>query len=188
MSHQHNTSRVHQGNVFDEIWKADKRAVKPFHESRFPNQHHGKFVVKVCDAPRRNRNTRDHKLFQLHKWNGTKYVPAQSIELLQDGDFLSYGLVHALFDNYESDETKPEVNTKQECEEILTFLNCVVDSEPIKVAASYLRNKYSKSSELEQEDTESFSNRIKFRNKLKKIWFDQFDWRDSKSLSGYVHL
>jgi poly(U)-specific endoribonuclease len=172
-------------DVFDAIWKADSSAIKPFHESRFPkNEFKGTFVVKICDTTRRNR---DHKLFRLYKWNGHAYEPANNSDLLQHEEYKGFSLVNSLFDNYESDETKPEVNTKEECQEILDFLNHVVDSPPIKIAANYLRGKYSNSSALDQEEKSSFSNRTLFRNKLKKIWFDQYDWKDSKSLSGFEH-
>lgn len=53
--------------------------------------------------------------------------------MLKSQSHKSYKLVYALFDNYESDETKPEVNTKEECAEIMEFLNYVTDSEPMKV-------------------------------------------------------
>lgn len=95
----------------------------------------GKFVVKLCDAPRDRRATKTHNLFKLYKWNEAKhaYERTNNKELLADPSHSSYRLVYNLFDNYESDETKPEVNTKEECQEIMDFLNYVVDSEPLKV-------------------------------------------------------
>jgi hypothetical protein len=86
----------------------------------------------VCDT-HRGENIRDHNLFNLFKWDGHAYKSSHNNELLQDADYKSYKLVSDMFDNYESDETKPEVNTKEECQEIMNFLNYVVDSEPMKV-------------------------------------------------------
>ena len=96
--------------------------------------HTGKFVVKLCDT-RRGDNVKAHNLFKLYKWNevGHVYKSSTNTELLKDADYKSYKLVNDLFDNYESDETKPEVNTKEECQEILDFLGYVVDSECMKV-------------------------------------------------------
>lgn len=176
--------------IFDSIWAADKNRIHPFHESRFPSdKFHGKYVVKLCDAPRDRRAQKNHNLFKLYKWNEAKHVYEHSDnkELLADPAYRSYRLVYDLFDNYESDETKPEVNTKEECKEINDFLNHVVDSEPLKVAAAYLRQKFGNDSCVDREDKESFSNRTKFLNKLKKIWFDQYDWGKMLSLSGFEH-
>lgn len=175
--------------VFHAIWDADKYRIKPFHETKFPQDtFNGTFVVKVCDAPRRGAN-KAHNLFKLYKWNPAKnlYEKTTNKELLSDQKYKSYKLVYDLFDNYESDETKPEVNTKEECKEIMDFLNYVVDSEPVKAAAAYLRQKFSNSNNVDREDKESFSNRAKFLAKLKKIWFDQYDWGKMKSLSGFEH-
>jgi len=178
-------------DIFDLIWQADKYKITPFHESRFSeDKFHGTFVVKICDAPKaRGASVKNHNIFKLYKWNSAinKYDKSHNIELLQDPSYKSYKLVYDLFDNYESDETKPEVNTKEECKEIVDFLNYVADSEPVKVAAAYLRNKYSNSSSMDREDKESFSNRAKFVNKLKKIWFDQYNWGKMLSLSGFEH-
>lgn len=44
------------------------------------------------------------------------------------------------------------------------------------MAAAYLRKKFANSNDVEQEDRASFTDRTKFLNKLKKIWFDQYDW------------
>jgi len=177
-------------SIFHSIWAADKNRLPSFHESRFPSDtFHGKFVLKLCDAPRDRSATKAHNLFKLYKWNEGKHVYKRSSnkELMQDPSYASYRLVYNLFDNYESDESKPEVNTKEECKEIMDFLNHVVDSEPVKVAAAYLRQKYLNSAGVDREDKESFANRTKFLNKLKKIWFDQYDWGKMLSLSGFEH-
>lgn len=176
-------------DVFNSIWAADKSRIGAFHEKRFP--HHvfnGKFIVEVCDT-HRGENTRSHKMFKLFKWSEADktYKPSHNSELVADPEFKSYKLVSALFDNYESDETKPEVNTKEECQEIMDFLNYVTDSEPMKVAAAYLRRKFANASGIDNEERASFSDRTKFLNKLKKIWFDQYDWGKMKSLSGFEH-
>jgi len=172
------------------VWEVDKNRIQAFHESRFPDVFKGNYVVKVCDAPRaRGASIKDHNLFKLYKWNDVKhsYEKSHNKELLQDPLFKGYKLVYDLFDNYESDETKPEVNTKEECIEINEFLSHVVDSEPLKIAAAYLRNKYSNSTAMDREDKESFTNRSKLLNKLKKIWFDQYNWGQMLSLSGFEH-
>lgn len=176
-------------DVFNAIWAADKSKIPAFHEKRFPSDvFHGNFVVKVCDA-KRGANVKSHNLFKLYKWDEPShtYKSTTNVELLKSETHKSFRLVYALFDNYESDETKPEVNTKEECQEIMEFLNFVTDSEPMKVAAAYLRKKYANSNNVEQEDRASFSDRTKFLNKLKKIWFDQYDWGRMKSLSGFEH-
>ncbi|KAL0487595.1 poly(U)-specific endoribonuclease [Acrasis kona] len=178
-------------NIFDEIWKADKSRIQAFHEKRFPKDCYGKFVVKVCDAPRNSRYgaARDHNLLKLYRWdvNKQQYVVSNNRELMNDPDYKSYKLIYDLFDNYNSDDTKPEINTKQENQEILDLLNHAVDSGPVRKAASYLNKKYSKSNVIEAEDRDSFTDRIKFRNKIKKIWFDQYDWGQMRSLSGFEH-
>jgi len=176
-------------DVFNSIWSADTGRVAPFHETRFPvDVFHGTFVVKICDAPKRG-GAKDHHLFQLYKWNNVKHVYEKShnSELLQDPHYKSYKLVYDLFDNYESDETKPEVNTAVEAKEIMDFLNYVVDSQPMKVAVAYLKSKYANSNDVEREDKDSFASRAKFLLKLKKIWFDQYDWGKMLSLSGFEH-
>jgi poly(U)-specific endoribonuclease len=180
---------VKTDSIFHAVWDADKARIKAFHETRFPqDMNNGRFVVKVCDAPRKG-SAKAHNLFKLYKWNDAKhcYEKSDNKALLQDPAYKSYKLVYDLFDNYESDETKPEVNTKEECQEIMDFLNYVVDSEPIKVAAAYLRQKYSSSNNVDREDKESFASRVGFLNKLKKIWFDQYDWGKMLSLSGFEH-
>jgi len=179
----------HTPAIFHSLWDADKARIKSFHETRFPqDKFSGTFVLKVCDAPRKG-SAKAHNLFKLYKWNPAKNVYEKSTnkELMADPAYISYKLVYVLFDNYESDETKPEVNTAVECAEIMEFLNYVVDSEPVKLAASYLRQKFSSSSNVDRDDKESFSNRNLFLAKLKKIWFDQYDWGKMKSLSGFEH-
>jgi len=175
-------------NVFDAIWKADKARVQAYHENRFPNEFKGKFIVKVCDSPKRTRS-QDHNLLKLYKWDSahSRYIEAKNKDLMSDPEYKSYKLVYDLFDNFESDDTKPEVNTKQENQEILDLLNHVVDSSPIKKAASYLNKKYGRSNLIEAEDRDSFTDRVKFRNKVKKVWFDQYDWGPMRSLSGFEH-
>lgn len=142
--------------------------------------------MKVVDT-KRGENIKEHHIFQLYRWDGTSYKLSHNDELLKDTEYKSYKLVSDMFDNYESDETKPEVITKEECDEISAFLNYIADSEPIKVAASYLKQKYGNSNDVDADDKESFSNRGKFINKLKKIWFDQYDWGKLLSLSGFEH-
>jgi len=175
-------------DVFNTVWAADKYRIQAFHEKRFPTDNHGRYVVKVCDT-HRGENIKNHTLFYLYKWDDSahQYKPSHNNELLADQDYKSYRLVSALFDNYESDETKPEVNTKEECQEIMDFLNYVVDSEPMKAATAYLRKKYATSTNVDADDKESFNNRGKFLNKIKKIWFDQYDWGKLRSLSGFEH-
>eukprot|EP01111_Echinosteliopsis_oligospora_P019661 TRINITY_DN960_c0_g1_i1.p1 TRINITY_DN960_c0_g1~~TRINITY_DN960_c0_g1_i1.p1 ORF type:complete len:379 (-),score=80.29 TRINITY_DN960_c0_g1_i1:62-1198(-) len=178
--------------VFNAIWAADKSRIPPFHENKFKaDQFHGNFVVKICDAPKAARGNllKTHNLFKLYKWNKDKkiYERTTNTEFLKDPANKSYKLVYDLFDNYESDENKPEVNTAEECKEIAEFLSYVADSEPCKVAAAYLRSKYGNSANLDRDDKESFSNRAKFIEKLKKIWFDQYDWGKMLSLSGFEH-
>lgn len=173
-------------DVFNAVWAADKFRIQAFHEKRFPKDFHGKYIVKVCDS-KRGDNVKTHNLFKLYKWDGATYKSTTNAELLKDQEYKSYKLVSDMFDNYESDETKPEVNTKEECQEIMTFLNYVVDSECMKVAAAYLRKKFGNTSNVDAEDKESFNNRAKFINKLKKIWFDQYDWGKMRSLSGFEH-
>jgi len=175
--------------IFNAIWAADKARITPFHEKRFPaDSFHGTFVLKVCDA-KRGGDTKAHNLFKLYKWDEAtkRYKSSNNAELMQSEAYKSYRLVFVLFDNYESDETKPEVNTKEECQEIMEFLNYVTDSEPMKAAAAYLRKKFSNSASMDAEERASFSDRTKFLNKLKKIWFDQYDWGKMKSLSGFEH-
>lgn len=190
MSHsQHPPAAV---NVFNSIWGADKRRITPFHEKRFPqNEFHGTFVVKICDAPasRSAGTAKNHNLMKLYKWNADKkcYEKSSNKDLLQDENYRSYHLLYELLDNYECDETKPEVNTNKESPEIMKFLECIADSEPIKLAAAYLRQKFGNSKALDYEDKESFMNRSKFILKLKKIWFDQYDWGRMRSLSGFEH-
>jgi len=189
-AHQHTTViDVGHGavsDVFNAIWAADKFRIQAFHEKRFPSDSHGKYIVKICDT-KRGENVKGHNLFKLYKWDGHTYKETNNAELLKDVEYKSYKLVSDMFDNYESDETKPEVNTKEECQEIMAFLNYVVDSEPMKIAAAYLRKKYANTNSVDAEDKESFNNRGKFVNKLKKIWFDQYDWGKMRSLSGFEH-
>jgi len=176
-------------DVFNAIWAADKYRIQAFHEKRFPTDiNHGKYIVKVCDTYR-GENVKAHNLFKLFKWDEVAhlYKSAHNSELLADAEYKSYKLVSDMFDNYESDETKPEVNTKEECQEIMNFLSYVVDSEPMKVASAYLRKKYSNTNNVDADDKESFNNRGKFLAKLKKVWFDQYDWGKMKSLSGFEH-
>jgi len=186
---QHVSSTSEINSVFHAIWAADKQRITAFHEKRFPNDtFHGNFVVKVCDT-KRGENIKSHNLFKLYKWDEVnhKYKSSTNAELLKADSHKSFRLAYVLFDNYESDETKPEVNTKEECAEIMEFLNHVTDSEPMKVAAAYLRKKFANSKDVELEDKQSFTDRTKFLNKLKKIWFDQYDWGKMKSLSGFEH-
>jgi len=179
-------------SVFNAVWAADKHRITPLHENKFkPTEFHGNYVVKVCDAPKsaRGQSLKTHNLFKIYKWSAAKksYDKVSNTELLKDPAMKSYKLVYDLFDNYESDETKPEVNTAEECKEINEFLGYVADSDPCKVAASYLRAKYGNSANLDRDDKESFSSREKFIAKLKKIWFDQYDWGKMVSLSGFEH-
>lgn len=186
---QQKTAQQKKDDIFHAIWAADKARIPAFHDKRFPTDvFHGNFVVKVCDA-RRGADIKSHNLFKLYKWDeiNNKYKSTTNAELHKTDTHKSYRLVYVLFDNYESDESKPEVNTKEECMEIMEFLNYVTDSEPMKLAAAYLRKKFANSNNVELEDRQSFSDRTKFLNKLKKIWFDQYDWGKMKSLSGFEH-
>jgi len=120
-------------DIFNAIWAADKYRIRAFHEKRFPHAFSGKFIVEVCDT-HRGENIKAHKVFKLFKWNEVEkcYKPSHNKELLEDHEYRSYKLVYDMFDNYEADETKPEVNTKEECQEIMDFLNYATDSEPMK--------------------------------------------------------
>lgn len=55
------------------------------------------------------------------------------LQLLRHAEYKSYKLVYTLLDNFESDDTKPEVNTQTESVEVRDFLNYVVDSKPMEV-------------------------------------------------------
>jgi poly(U)-specific endoribonuclease len=84
--------------------------------------------------------------------------------------------VQKLFDNYESDETVYEVNTKEEIKEMNKLMYQISNNKVFEITRKYYNETHEKNMESKE-----------FLNLLKDTWFKQYNWGKYKSLSGFEH-
>jgi len=85
----------------------------------------------------------------------------------------TFALVERLFDNYSPDQKQKEFNTPEEAREVDDFLEEILKTQCMKILVGF----YFK----------GISDRQIIKNKLKDIWFKQYNMGPNKDLSGFEH-
>jgi hypothetical protein len=146
-------------DIYQRIWDADQQehglpALRP-NESK--DAERGYVVVDESGAGRSHRVLAD------------VHIP--------DAKRDTYELAKRLFNNYTLDQTKPELNTPEEDEEVRHLLQTTLDTSPMRVAQEYVAR------QLDAPISDHA-----WYQMLWDVWFRQFDDGHNRDLSGFEHV
>lgn len=147
-------------DIYQEIWNADQQGsgVRPVIHAGHGDADNGYVVVNeksVADP--------DHSLF------GNVVIPESKRR--------TYDLCKKLFNNYTLDQTKLEDETNEELEEVMEFMDAVLDSGPMDIARDYI-----------QIQTGRKLSDHKWYQLVSDLWFTPYKMGNNPSLTGFEHI
>ena len=148
------------GTIYQRIWDADQshRGIPALPAAERGDERVG--YVRVAEVGEGNP---EHRLFvEVH---------------IPDEKRLTYDLCRQLFDNFRLDQTKRELTTAEEAQEILALLDAITDSAPMAEARRH----------LEAVRGKTYGREI-WQELLFELWFRPFDHGRNLDLSGFEHV